>query len=273
MATLASKTKTEQDYEDLLIEIERDEALLSKQELEDDDIIGLEQGEDAIKAPKENLFDAEDKELKKKATKEIQYAKRREKYAKERALKNAAFEQELVNLDTIIPEDILRLFIEKLCTTKDYSQRHLELAQALVKAMLYQSVPVNLRRMKELYPLVIKKHLGFLYTTTYCFPERKMWFACDIPHCFAPGEEMAIIKGFEGKKLKNLDLHIEQYYKGEEKKKRVKTAVAIKLVHNNVKTYMDLVRLDPLWWEVMYSVLKEKNKNERSSKRNSNSRL
>lgn len=174
-------------------------------------------------------------------------------------IQRMAFNQTDINLSDKIPTLQLRLLVELL--TAPHSRAiaaNKRFVNNRIAKLLRPHIPGVLRYALYKYPNSVKASAGFMYKASEEYGNGLLfWVTPLVPHFFAQGTEMDILQEHKeylfaiDKAILRFDFH-----KKELMRKEINYAVRLLNIEN--KTYFDLLKLNPYWFEKLYKYLTAK---------------
>jgi hypothetical protein len=82
--------------------------------------------------------------------------------------------------------------------------------------------------------------------------ELSFWATPSIPYYFEQGTEQQILSGDKPEFLRAIDKAVASYYAQEEKRAQREVKYATSLLRARVKTWFDLLKLNPYWYETHF---------------------
>ena len=252
------------DYIDLLSEIS-DDIIEPSEFHEEDDIAEIEArygdnafwvyDEDNTKAyPVSDMVEAH-----KKSAAELRERKEQ--------IRQEALRQTDINLAEEIPLDELRALVSLLVkkyddSVKYYARRINSRFTGLLKA----GIPRKVLSAYKAYPDIFRRSPGFIYQTTSedesAPPGLLFWVTPDIPAFFEQGEELTyIFKSAPLHLIKSLDTLVRHYHKCKDQRDKKELRFAGAILQRRVKTYSNLLKLNPLWFKLLYDYKQQQNDN------------
>lgn len=175
-------------------------------------------------------------------------------------IRREAFNQDLIPLSNPVDKAHLRLLVEVL--TRKYTNdmnRYSGYVNKRLTKLLSPLIPHRLRLCRIAYPNAFKQHPGFLYRASKEYGQGlTFWATPDIPYYFEQGTEQGVIEGSDPSLLYAVDKAIAAFNEVREKRKEVEVKSASKLLRSRIKTYFDLLKLDPYWFEALYNEIKHR---------------
>lgn len=243
-----SKYKTElseQDYLDLLAEIESDEdAAQEDLEATEKEVALAEAQIEISEEPDEGV---------KKISQEDRWAKVREE---KRRIKHAALDQDLLPLHRLITDEEMQKLVELITgPSTQFVERQAAYINRRFAYMLRPYIPTILRNCYKRFPHCVKEHPGFLYKTFSQDEVLSFWATPKIPAFFGQGDETPLLMAQKAEMLQVTDIAIYKYHTGVMNRNKQETRIAYKLTANRVKTFFDLVRVNPFWFNLIFKHL------------------
>lgn len=184
----------------------------------------------------------------------ITSAKRRRIMARD--ISRFALEQKDVDLSEQIGKADLKALIAELTREfSDHMQEHIDAVTKMVRRVLIKRIPRYMKYAYENYRGACKRSPGFLYSFDDQWGHKQIWLSPDLPNCFEPGDEMVILsEDLDPVKTGAMQRRIDAYYRYAAKKRDEEVRIALTFARRHIKTYMDLLKENPFWWEIMYSI-------------------
>ena len=181
-------------------------------------------------------------------------AKRRRIQARD--ITRFALEQRDLPLSEHITKSELKAFVAEMTRgSAEHMQMHLERITKTVWRVLLKHIPRYVKYSWENYRRSCRRAPGFLYSFDSEHEPMSIWLSPDLPNWFIPGEEQAIIDAeLDSIKREAMQRRIEVYYRLADKKRKDEIRIALTFTRRHIKTYMDLLKENPFWWEIMYSI-------------------
>lgn len=174
-------------------------------------------------------------------------------------INRAAFSQEKIKLSDTMPKEHLTLLITALTSEhrrmadkfKTYINKRLE-------ALLLPLMPRILRTCADRYPHSVLKCQGFMYVASKAYGDGKtFWATPSIPYYFRQNTEQETLSKHKHHFLYKLDRAVLQYNYHIESIATKEIKYASSLVRNSIKTYFDLMKYNPFWFEKLYNYINE----------------
>lgn len=184
----------------------------------------------------------------------------RETYRERRlAIRREAFDQNIIDLNSEIGVSNLKLLISLLVEEHtrmvdkyhDYINRRLTI-------LLRPLIPLSLKNCKKRFPNSIVPSPGFLYQASKAFGDGlTFWATPDVPYFFEQNSETEALRLAKASFLIAVDKAVLFYHEHSKKRADKEVKCASTLYLRNVKTYFDLLRLNPFWFDKLYKYLLE----------------
>lgn len=189
--------------------------------------------------------------------------KARERKRERIQIQRAAFDQSVMPLTNEIPKTELKELIGML--TQEHS-RMVERCRSYIDrrltTLLSPFIPRGLRVCAVKYPRSIKRSPGFLYVASQEYGEGKMlWVTPDIPDYLEQGTEQRMLREAKPEFTIMLDKAIVSLYSHRQKMLDKELKYAALFIRKRVKTYYDLLKLEPFWFELLYYSKTAENEN------------
>lgn len=268
------------DSEDTIEELKAREPKYNKIPVEDDEVLDIEKLEDDAwfigsiwTKDEKGRFKSEGRAAKLKI--EDQYLTRVERAAlarqvkKDNALKRkqrrieiqrAALNQDLIDLSQPISTEHMKRLVYLL------SKKHIDLINKYhsyitkrIEVLLSALTPITLRRAFKRYPQAFIVHPGFMYKASKKYGNGIMfWVTPHIPYYIAQGKEVEALKKEKAKFLRGIDCAILRL----ETQKRLladrEVSIAMAMIRMPRKTYFNLLKYNPFWFDLLINDLKTK---------------
>lgn len=171
-----------------------------------------------------------------------------------------AFTQETIRMSDEIKTESIKVLISLLVKehTRMLNQYEVFINKRLT-TLLNPLIPKRLRLCKMLYPASIRISPGFLYKASEEFGRGlTFWAIPNIPYYFAQNTEQEILKKQKPELLISVDRAVGLYHEHKEKRAKKELKYASTIIQKGVRTYFDLLKLNPFWFEILYNSLIEK---------------
>lgn len=186
---------------------------------------------------------------------EPQSGRRAEWSRKKRDIQRFALSQEDLNLSELIGPRHIRLLIEELTRTfTESADKYLTHIKLTAERMLRKGIPNYMWSAWKNARWSVKPSPGFLYTCTYDNQEYSIWIAPDLPAYYRNEEELVIMAEAPAYVQTKLARHIMCYYRELDRRRKRELVTATALLRAHVRTYYDLLKYNPEWWELAYEI-------------------
>lgn len=178
------------------------------------------------------------------------------------AIQRMAFGQDYLRLSDAIGNDNLRLLITLL--TAEHT-RMIEKYETYINkrltTLLNPLIPRRIRICKTLYPEAMRESPGFLYRASEEYGDGlTFWATPDIPCYFKQNMEQVELK--KSIRYTNYLINIDKAVASHEAHRNERADKELRytslLIRKGVRTYFDLLRLNPFWFEILFNDLKNK---------------
>ncbi len=178
------------------------------------------------------------------------------------AIQRMAFGQDYLRLSDTIGNDNLRLLITLL--TAEHT-RMIEKYETYINkrltTLLNPLIPRRIRICKTLYPEAMRESPGFLYRASEEYGDGlTFWATPDIPCYFKQNMEQVELK--KSIRYTNYLINIDKAVASHEAHRNERADKELRytslLIRKGVRTYFDLLRLNPFWFEILFNDLKNK---------------
>lgn len=184
----------------------------------------------------------------------ITSAKRRRILARD--ISRFALEQKDVDLSEHIGKADIKALVAEL--TKEYEQHmqmHVDAVTKMVRRILLKHIPRHVKYVWENYRKACRRSPGFLYSFDDQWSHKQIWLSPDLPNWFELGDEMVILsEDLDPVKTGAMQRRIDAYYRYAAKRRDEEVRIALTFARRHIRTYMDLLKENPFWWEIMYSI-------------------
>ena len=191
-----------------------------------------------------------------------------EKVKSRTRIQREAFQQDLIDLSGNIPKLYITRLVQLLTEKEvELENKYTAFLNRRFTMLLLPFIPRRLRICQQMYPESIRVSPGFMYKTPKSFGSKLFWAQPDIPVFFTQNTEQAILEESVPDYLNVINDVVARFYNNAEKKAKRQVNIATRLYERGVKTYYDLLKLDPMWYEKLYNFIKEENnaKTEKST--------
>ena len=175
-------------------------------------------------------------------------------------IRRAALNQTDIDLGSIISNERMSIIIE-LSVRKDTAaiDKYSVFINKRFTKLLMPFIPLQLRKAWAAFPDAFRPYPGFLYTASKKYGDNCIfWVTPDIPCYLKQGSEAELIKKNSPALLIPVDELIKRYYKRVERRTDREIANASSLVYKNIKTYYDLLKNYPRWFQLLYEHITKK---------------
>lgn len=183
-------------------------------------------------------------------------------------IQRMAINQNIIKLSENIPnydlQALIRVIAEKQVLI---SERANESANKRLRRLLNSLIPIQIRRLYNMYPWTVKRCPGFTYSTIYTGRVRGLsgmpistgnkldfWATPDIPYFFKQGTEQNVLMAYRPEMTYLVDNAINMYHKYQNAQETKALGVASRIIKNKVTTYFDLLMYNPRWFEIIYNI-------------------
>lgn len=267
---------TEQEYLDFLAEIELEDDCLSEAQIEADKQILVEEEQSLLELPENVEIEAlygEDA-WRKMNGKTYAFGPEAQRLANERsieanrqrmqrqkedriAIQRKAFNQNAIKMGDEIPKEQLQILLSDL--VKEHTRmidKYEDFINKRLTALLNPFIPRRLRLCKHLYPQSIRACPGFLYKVNKESGESlTFWAQPSIPHFFEQNTEQELLKKNKPEFLQSIDRAVCLYHEHLKKRESKELKYAGLIIRKKVKTYFDLLKLNPFWFDILFEHL------------------
>lgn len=169
-------------------------------------------------------------------------------------IQQEAFNQDLLPLSTPIEPDKIKLLISLL--VREHTRmvdKYRAYINKRLATLLRPLIPRRLRACKDLFPHSIRVSPGFLYKASEEYGDGLTFWACpDIPYYFKQNSEQSILLEYKPWFLVKVDLAVKYYHAHLSKRTDKELQYASLILTKNVKTYYDLLKLNPFWYKLLF---------------------
>lgn len=185
----------------------------------------------------------------------------KERKQKKILITRAAVNQTDIMLGDPITQELLRALITEL--VKEHTVLINSLFEYINKRfndLLRPLIPRALRECAKAFPQSVKWSKGFMYKASYDFGGgHYFWVTPNIPYYFTQGTEPEILKKAKPDFLFRIDKAIADYMHHTDIRAAKEVKYASAIVDKNIKTYYDLLKYNPFWFEALYKLVTNKN--------------
>lgn len=193
---------------------------------------------------------------------------RRVKLKEERiAIQREAFNQTFIDLSSEITPDNMKLLISELVAEHTKMiDRYRAFINKRLTVLLKPFIPRLLKLCKTKYPSSVRVSPGFLYQASKDFGDSlTFWASPDIPYFFEQNSETEILRTSKAYWLTRVDRCVVQFHYHSRTRADKELKYASMLYLKRVRTYFDLLKLNPFWFNKLYKKLIENNECERTN--------
>ena len=201
-------------------------------------------------------------EVKQKAAEGIKEAniKKSQRLKEDRIrIQREAFNQNYIQLSSQIDKPNVQLLISLL--TKEHNDmvnRYSNFINRRLAALLGPFIPRRLRSCKVLYPKSVRICPGFMYKASEEYGGGlTFWATPSIPYYFEQGTEQELLLKNKPEFLYSVDKAVLFYHEHLKKRQEKELRYASTIIQNGVRSYFDLLKLNPFWFEILYNELKK----------------
>lgn len=167
-----------------------------------------------------------------------------------------AFSQALIPLDEPFTKEQIKILIELLSIQHtNLITRYSNYINNRFTIVLKRLMPVRVIICYKRYPHVMKKSPGFMYSPA-TNKDHVFWVTPNIPAFFEQDSEQDLIMDNRPEDLEYIDRAVEAYYRHHKERADQELRIAMQLYKKKVRTYFDLLKLNPMWFEIMYNYKK-----------------
>lgn len=167
-----------------------------------------------------------------------------------------AFSQTLIPLDEPFTKEQIKILIELLSVQHtNLITRYSNYINNRFTIVLKRLMPVRVIICYKRYPHVMQKSPGFMYSPA-TNKDHVFWVTPNIPAFFEQDSEQDLIMDNRPEDLEYIDRAVEAYYRHHKERADQELRIAMQLYKKKVHTYFDLLKLNPMWFEIMYNYRK-----------------
>lgn len=167
-----------------------------------------------------------------------------------------AFSQTLIPLDEPFTKEQIKILIELLSVQHtNLITRYSNYINNRFTIVLKRLMPVRVIICYKRYPHVMQKSPGFMYSPA-TNKDHVFWVTPNIPAFFEQDSEQDLIMDNRPEDLEYIDRAVEAYYRHHKERADQELRIAMQLYKKKVRTYFDLLKLNPMWFEIMYNYRK-----------------
>ena len=167
-----------------------------------------------------------------------------------------AFSQTLIPLDEPFTKEQIKILIELLSVQHtNLITRYSNYINNRFTIVLKRLMPVRVIICYKRYPHVMQKSPGFMYSPA-TNKDHVFWVTPNIPAFFEQDSEQDLIMDNRPEDLEYIDRAVEAYYRHHKERADQELRIAMQLYKKKVHTHFDLLKLNPMWFEIMYNYRK-----------------
>lgn len=243
---------SEKDYLDLLAEIESDDDAAQEDLEAAEKEAALADAQFEIAEEPDGHDEAEAKRLRM----EVYWANIRED---KKRIQREAFNQDLLPLHRLITDEEMQKLVELITMpSTQFVERQAAYINRRFAYMLRPYIPAILRSCYKRFPQCVREHPGFLYKTFSQDEVLSFWATPKIPAFFDQGDETTLLMEQKAEMLQVTDMAIYKYHTGIMNRNKQETRIAYKLTASRVRTFFDLVRVNPFWFNLIFKHLTQR---------------
>lgn len=175
-------------------------------------------------------------------------------------IQREAFRQEYIRLSDEVGNDKIKLLLSLLVQSHTIMiDKYIEYINRRLAMLLNPFIPRKLVSCKKLYPNSVRVSPGFLYRASAEYGGGlTFWATPNIPYYFAQNTEQKVLIEHKAPFLFNIDRAVKLYHEHSIKRSEKELRYASLIYKKKVKTYFDLLRLNPFWYDALYKDLVNK---------------
>lgn len=179
-------------------------------------------------------------------------------------IQRAAFDQKILPLENEFKQEHKTLLIELLTAEhKRMLEKCSQYITSRISTLLRPLIPQALRNCYKKWPNCFKRHPGFMYMASREYGESKQfWIVPKIPYFFTQGTEMEVLREHREEYLYQVDRVVLQYYYHLNALREKEVKYATRLLKISKNTYFGLLKLNPFWFDLLYTEIAKDKKNE-----------
>lgn len=180
-------------------------------------------------------------------------------------IQREAFNQEYIRLSDQIDNQNIKLLISIL--VKEHTRmvdKYSNYINKRLAALLNPLIPRRIRICRVLYPNSIRLCPGFMYKASKEYGKGlTFWATPQIPYYFTQNTEQKVLLERKSSFLFSVDKAIGFYHEHLKKRQEKELKYASLIIQKRVCSYFELLKLNPFWFDILYSELKNRiNKNK-----------
>lgn len=175
-------------------------------------------------------------------------------------IQREAFRQEYIRLSDEVGNDKIKLLLSLLVQSHTIMiDKYAEYINRRLAMLLRPFIPRKLVSCKKLYPDSVRVSPGFLYRASAEYGGGlTFWATPNIPYYFAQNTEQKVLIECKAPFLFNIDKAVKLYHEHSIKRADKELRYASLIYRKKIKTYFDLLRFNPFWYDVLYKDLVNK---------------
>lgn len=173
-------------------------------------------------------------------------------------IQREAFNQDYIRLSDKIEKHHIKLLISIL--TQEHTRmidKYSGYINKRLATLLNPFIPRRIRICRMLYPNSIRVCPGFMYKASKEYGGGlTFWATPSIPYYFEQNTEQKVLLENKSDFLFSIDKAISFYHEHLKKRQEKELRYASLIIQKGVYSYFDLLKLNPFWFEILYSNLK-----------------
>ena len=173
-------------------------------------------------------------------------------------IQREAFNQDYIRLSDKIEKHHIKLLISIL--TQEHTRmidKYSDYINKRLATLLNPFIPRRIRICRMLYPNSIRVCPGFMYKASKEYGGGlTFWATPSIPYYFEQNTEQKVLLENKSDFLFSIDKAISFYHEHLKKRQEKELRYASLIIQKGVYSYFDLLKLNPFWFEILYSNLK-----------------
>ena len=173
-------------------------------------------------------------------------------------IQREAFNQDYIRLSDKIEKHHIKLLISIL--TQEHTRmidKYSDYINKRLATLLNPFIPRRIRICRMLYPNSIRVCPGFMYKASKEYGGGlTFWATPSIPYYFEQNTEQKVLLENKSDFLFSIDKAIRFYHEHLKKRQEKELRYASLIIQKGVYSYFDLLKLNPFWFEILYSNLK-----------------
>lgn len=175
-------------------------------------------------------------------------------------IQRKAFNQDDVSMSRRITKHEMQLLIATL--TKDYAvimNRCTDFINRRLGKLLRPFIPIAVKNCYDKHRDSMKDNPGFMYVASTDYGGGKsFWATPDLPYYFPQGSEKTVLLREKSRFLFSIDKAVAEFDAARSKQAEMEMKYASKLVQMKQGTFYDLLKLNPFWFEILYTEITHK---------------